>query len=30
MELSGKIVQILDKQTGEGKNGSWEKTRVYH
>jgi len=25
MELSGKIVQILDKQTGEGKNGSWEK-----
>jgi hypothetical protein len=25
MELSGKIVQILEKQTGEGKNGTWEK-----
>ena len=25
MELSGKIVQILGKQTGEGKNGTWEK-----
>jgi hypothetical protein len=25
MELSGKIVQILAKQTGEGKNGTWEK-----
>ena len=25
MELSGKIVQILEKQTGAGKNGTWEK-----
>lgn len=25
MELAGKIVQILEKQTGEGKNGTWEK-----
>lgn len=25
MELSGKIVQILEKQQGEGKNGTWEK-----
>jgi len=25
MELTGKIVQILEKQTGEGKNGTWEK-----
>ncbi len=25
MELSGKVIQILPKQTGEGKNGTWEK-----
>ncbi len=25
MELSGKVIQILPKQTGEGKNGQWEK-----
>lgn len=25
MELSGKIVQVLDIVTGEGKNGQWKK-----
>lgn len=25
MEISGRITQILNKQTGEGKNGTWEK-----
>ncbi len=25
MDIQGKIVQILPKQTGEGKNGTWEK-----
>ncbi len=25
MELTGKIIQVLPKQTGEGKNGTWEK-----
>jgi hypothetical protein len=25
MELSGKIIQVLEKQTGAGKNGTWEK-----
>lgn len=25
MELKGKIVQLLDLQTGEGKNGTWKK-----
>ena len=25
MEMNGKIVQLLPKQSGEGKNGVWEK-----
>jgi hypothetical protein len=25
MEISGKIIQLLPKQTGQGKNGVWEK-----
>ena len=25
MELKGKIIQTLDLQTGEGKNGTWRK-----
>ena len=25
MEITGKIVQLLEKQTGQGKNGTWEK-----
>lgn len=25
MEITGKIVQLLAKQTGQGKNGTWEK-----
>lgn len=25
MEIKGKIVSILEMQTGEGKNGSWKK-----
>ena len=25
MELSGKIVEVLDVVTGEGKNGTWKK-----
>lgn len=25
MDINGKIVQLLDKQTGQGKNGIWEK-----
>ncbi len=25
MEISGKIIQLLPKQTGEGKNGQWQK-----
>ncbi len=25
MDISGKVIQILPKQTGEGKNGAWEK-----
>lgn len=25
MDIQGKIIQILPKQTGEGKNGTWEK-----
>ena len=25
MELAGKIVQVLDIVTGEGKNGQWKK-----
>jgi hypothetical protein len=25
MDINGKIVQVLDKQTGQGKNGTWEK-----
>jgi hypothetical protein len=25
MDINGKIVQLLDKQTGQGKNGTWEK-----
>lgn len=25
MELKGKVVQLLDLQTGEGKNGTWRK-----
>lgn len=25
MELNGKIVQVLARQTGQGKNGTWEK-----
>ncbi len=24
-ELTGKIVQVMDKQTGQGKNGPWQK-----
>ena len=25
IQLQGKVVQILDEQSGEGKNGSWRK-----
>ncbi|MFM1899019.1 MAG: hypothetical protein RL577_1259 [Bacteroidota bacterium] len=25
MEITGKIIQVLSKQTGQGKNGTWEK-----
>ncbi|MCC7299329.1 MAG: DUF3127 domain-containing protein [Bacteroidia bacterium] len=25
MEINGKIIQLLEKQTGQGKNGVWEK-----
>ena len=25
IQLQGKVVQILDEQNGEGKNGSWRK-----
>ena len=25
LQVEGRIVRILDKQTGEGKNGTWEK-----
>ena len=25
MEIKGKIVSVLEMQTGEGKNGSWQK-----
>ena len=25
IKLQGKVVQILDEQSGEGKNGSWRK-----
>lgn len=25
MEISGKIIQFLEPQTGEGKNGPWKK-----
>ncbi len=25
MDISGKVIQILPKQTGNGKNGTWEK-----
>ena len=25
MDISGKVIQILPKQTGAGKNGPWEK-----
>ena len=25
LELQGKFVQLLEKQTGAGKNGTWEK-----
>lgn len=25
MDISGKIIQLLPKQTGQGKNGTWEK-----
>ncbi len=25
MEIKGKVVSILDVQTGEGKNGTWKK-----
>ena len=25
MEIKGKIVQLLDEQTGEGRNGTWRK-----
>ena len=25
MEIIGKLVQVLDEQTGEGKNGPWRK-----
>lgn len=25
MEIIGKLVQLLDEQTGEGKNGPWRK-----
>ena len=25
MEINGKIIQLLEKQTGEGKNGTWQK-----
>lgn len=25
MDLNGKIIQVLEKQTGEGKNGPWSK-----
>ncbi|MFZ9970358.1 MAG: DUF3127 domain-containing protein [Bacteroidia bacterium] len=25
MEITGKVVQLLPKQTGQGKNGVWEK-----
>ena len=25
MEIKGKVVQLLDLQTGEGKNGTWKK-----
>jgi hypothetical protein len=25
MDINGKIIKLLDKQTGQGKNGTWEK-----
>jgi hypothetical protein len=25
MDISGKVIQVLPKQTGNGKNGTWEK-----
>ncbi|MBL7812845.1 MAG: DUF3127 domain-containing protein [Bacteroidetes bacterium] len=25
MDITGKVIQILPKQTGQGKNGTWEK-----
>jgi outer membrane protein W len=28
MELKGKITQLLEPQTGEGKNGTWKKQQV--
>ncbi len=27
MQLTGKVIQILPEQTGEGKNGPWRKNR---
>ena len=28
MELSGKVVKILDEQSGQGQNGTWRKQEV--
>ncbi len=27
MEITGKIIELLPQQTGEGKNGTWRKNR---
>ena len=28
MDISGKVIQILPKQTGAGKNGEWKKQDI--
>jgi len=28
MQINGKVVQVLPKQTGEGRNGQWQKQTI--
>ena len=28
MQISGKLIQLLPQQTGQGKNGTWKKQEV--